>query len=119
MQEFHKFGALCELRALQYYQARGATILKKNFRCRAGEIDLIVKEGAFLVFVEVRGRSQSHESAVFSVDRRKQGRLIRTARWFLAQEERYLPPGISEIRFDLIAVSGLGAVARIPNAFFL
>lgn len=119
MRNSHQFGVDCEVAAAVFYQLRGGEILDRNYRCRAGELDLIVKEGSFLVFVEVRGRVRSPEDAVFSVDRRKRAKLIRAARWFLACEGGYLPPGIAEIRFDLVTVDGAGAVTRIPNAFFL
>jgi putative endonuclease len=113
-----KFGQECELAAADHYKKRGARILSRNYRCKIGEIDLIVVEKRTLVFVEVRGR-QSNEAAIFSVDRKKQMRLSRVAAWFLAAEERQIPADLAEIRFDVVTVTGQGAVTRIPHAFFL
>ena len=63
----------------------GLTILARNYRCRRGEIDLVVREGGTCVFVEVRlRRSDRYGGAGGSIDRRKQARLIAAARHWLA-----------------------------------
>jgi uncharacterized protein (TIGR00252 family) len=60
-------GAEWERRALAYLQRRGLTLLAANFRCPGGEIDLIMRDGATMVFVEVRQRSSaSHGGAAAS-----------------------------------------------------
>ena len=93
-----------EERALQYLTGQGLTLVTRNFRCRGGEIDLIMWHGRELVFIEVRSRaSASHGGAAASVTSRKQARLILAAQVFL-QRHRRLPP----CRIDVIAIDGSG-----------
>ena len=76
-------------------------ILARNFRCRSGEIDVVAKDGATLVFVEVKERrGESHGSAVEAVTERKRARVVRAARIYAASK------GLSEspIRFDVVAI---------------
>ncbi|MCD7885305.1 MAG: YraN family protein [Lachnospiraceae bacterium] len=79
----------------------GYRILSRNYRCRAGEIDLIASEKGYLVFIEVKYRSdESNGSASEAVDAKKQKRIIRAARWYLM--ERHLPDD-TPVRFDVVA----------------
>ncbi len=95
-------GQAAEARALRYLQQQGMQLVERNFICRYGEIDLIMREQQTLVFVEVRQRSSMQfGGAAASVTAAKQARLWRTAEVFL---RRYAtPPGC---RFDLIAIQG-------------
>jgi putative endonuclease len=104
-------GDAAEDRALHYLQQRGLTLMQRNFRCKGGEIDLIMQEAAVLVFVEVRKRADTrHGGAAASVTTRKQGRLIIAAQVFL---QRYrMPPAC---RFDVIAIDG-NAIEWLKNA---
>lgn len=78
-------GARAEQRAEQWLTRRGLHLLVRNYRCRQGEIDLIMKDGNTLVFVEVRLRSRSEfGSAAASVGHAKQRRLVKAAAHFLA-----------------------------------
>ena len=80
---------------------QGLRIIARNFSAKTGEIDIIALDGNTLVFVEVRARSNPYFlSAVASVDRRKQQRIIRTAQVFLQRNRQLsnLP-----CRFDVIA----------------
>lgn len=78
--------------------------MERNFRCRHGEIDLIMLDGDCLVFVEVRYRSRgSLASAAMTVDRRKQDKLARTAEMFLATRPRF---SSHAARFDVFGVDG-------------
>lgn len=88
--------------ALAYLTAQGLTLLQRNFRCKGGEIDLVMQDGAALVFVEVRQRANlRHGGAAASVTRSKQARLIIAAQIYL---QRYrMPPAC---RFDVIAIDG-------------
>ena len=52
-------GAAAEALAAEFLQARGLTIVARNYRCRGGEIDLIASDGETLIFVEVRLRSDA------------------------------------------------------------
>ena len=101
-----KRGALAEAYAAGYLSARGLRLLERNFRCRLGEIDLIMRtvEPTCLVFVEVRYRRSSHYgSALASVTPIKQQRLARTAATYLAQR-----PSLSELpaRLDVLGLEG-------------
>lgn len=109
-----------ELQAQQWLQGQGMQILARNFRGKTGEIDIIARDGEYLVFVEVRARSnRAYNTAAGSVDRRKQQRLVRTAQLFLQRH-----PGQSRLpcRFDVVAFeppqSGSKLAIRwIPGAF--
>jgi putative endonuclease len=97
------FGQLQEQIAAEYLTARGLELLFTNFQCRLGEIDLIMQDNNTLVFVEVRyRRSAKFGSAVESVDRRKQNRLLRCAQYFLISHN---PGDRLPCRFDIIGLS--------------
>ena len=106
-------GQTAESRAAAFLQARGLKLLARNWRCRFGEIDLVMQDGAALVFVEVRLRSRSDfGGAAASVTPGKQKKLLAAARQYLAALKT-LPP----CRFDVVALSGSGAPEWIKNAF--
>jgi putative endonuclease len=90
--------------------------LERNYRCRAGEIDLVMLDGATLVLVEVRLRSDTaHGGAAPSVGHRKQQRFIRAARHLMLARPEYrrLPA-----RFDVVAIDGTPPQLRwIRDAF--
>lgn len=91
----------------------------RNYRCRHGEIDLVMLDDDCLVFVEVRYRSPgAFSSAATSVDRRKQKKLVRTAEMFLATRSGF---STHRARFDVIGVdeqrNGHRAVEWIRDAF--
>jgi putative endonuclease len=97
-------GRAAEDAALALLQARGLSLLARNYRCRLGEIDLVMRDGDALVFVEVRARgSQQHGGAAASVDAHKQRRIQRAARHYLMTH-----PHAAELpaRFDVVAISG-------------
>jgi putative endonuclease len=96
-----ELGRRGEALAAALLQARGLTIVERNFRCRAGEIDLVALDGPTVVFVEVRSRRGDRAGTPFeSVDSRKQARITRVARQFLAVR------GFAErdVRFDVVGV---------------
>jgi putative endonuclease len=104
-----------ENQALHFLQAQGLTLITQNFRCRSGEIDLIMRDAHCLVFIEVRYRaSLSHGGAAASVTREKQRKLLQTARYFLQQQ------GWNETneacRFDVMAFDGSEECQWYQNA---
>jgi putative endonuclease len=104
-------GDAAEDHALHYLQQRGLTLLQRNFRCKGGEIDLVMQDDGALVFVEVRKRADTrYGGAAASVTGRKQARLIIAAQVFL---QRYRQP--PACRFDVIAIDG-AAVDWLRNA---
>lgn len=91
-----------EDRALQYLQQQGLKLVERNFRCKGGEIDLIMQEQAMLVFVEVRKRANGKfGGAAASITPAKQARLIIAAQTFM-QRYRLTPA----CRFDVVAIEG-------------
>jgi putative endonuclease len=97
-----QFGFRKESLAVDYLISQGLKLAKRNYQCRRGEIDLIVQDRDYLVFVEVRFRSShSHGSPAESVDKRKQARIICCALHYLAKY------GYNEdypCRFDVVAI---------------
>ncbi len=91
-------GAQAEQLAVQYLQQQGLKLIVQNFRCRFGEIDLIMQHGTTLVFIEVRlRRNAGFGGAAASIDARKQQRIISTAQQYLAGLAR-----IPACRFDVV-----------------
>ncbi len=111
-----------EMLAQHYLEQRGYRLVESNFSCREGEIDLIMRQGNTLVFVEVRGRSTDRPvSPQETVDARKQEKLRRAARQFLY---RHPELGDCYCRFDVLALLWQGegtaraaAVEWYPDAF--
>lgn len=105
-------GQAAEDQACAYLMRQGLTALERNFRCRGGEIDLIMQQREVLVFVEVRQRADKrHGGAAASVTAAKQARLIVAAQVFL---QRYRTP--PACRFDVIAIEG-NTLEWLRNAF--
>jgi putative endonuclease len=105
-------GAQAEQAAAAYLVKRGLQLVEKNYRCRFGEIDLIMRAGVTLVFVEVRSRSsRAFGGAAASIDARKQRKLIAAAQHYLAQLGK--PP---PCRFDALLFEG-SEIEWISNAF--
>lgn len=106
-------GAQAEQVAARFLQRQGLTLVQTNFRCRFGEIDLILRDKENLVFAEVRQRSRSdYGGAAASIDARKQQRLILTAQHYLASLPR-IPP----CRFDAVLLDAAGNIEWVKNAF--
>lgn len=98
-----------------YLQGQGLFLVERNYRCRFGEIDLIMREGKIVVFIEVRMRtSQAFGGAASSITPFKQGKLVRTARHYLASLKSF-----PECRFDVVLLSGAKGerMEWIKNAF--
>lgn len=93
-------GAWGESLAAQYLQKKKYQLMAAGFRCRYGEIDLIVANKSFLVFVEVKLRkSNRFADAAEFVDYHKQNRIRTTAEFYLSQNPTNLQP-----RFDVIEI---------------
>lgn len=94
-------------------QQRGLKLVARNYRSRFGEIDLIMRDGETLVFVEVRMRgSKDFCGAAASIDTRKQAKLISTAQLYLATLA-HIPP----CRFDAVLLDSPDNVEWVKNAF--
>jgi putative endonuclease len=89
----------------------GLRLLERNYRCRGGEIDLVMLEGATLVLVEVRLRTSAEfGGAAASVARSKQRRFILAAKHLLLTRPGYRRMGV---RFDVVAIDA-GSTADTP-----
>ena len=107
-----------EHQACRYLQQQGLQLKERNAHFRVGEIDLIMLDGAQLVFVEVRYRKhQSFGGAAASVDYHKQKKLIKAAQLYLLKHFGNQPPAC---RFDVIAMQDTPQgpeIEWIKNAF--
>lgn len=108
-------GTQAENRAETWLVQQGLVKRAKNYRCKLGEIDLIMMHSDILVFIEVRLRShRQFASAAESVTIGKQQKIIRTAQYYL--QEHQLTDKVN-CRFDVIAFSDNGDPEWIKNAF--
>ncbi len=106
-------GAAGEDLAATWYEARGYRVLARNWRCRAGELDLVLRQGTTVVFCEVKSRSSlAFGSPLEAVTPEKCRHIRRLAAMWLAQAEA----GAVELRFDVAAVLG-GRVEVVEAAF--
>lgn len=104
-------GQLGEQLALEHLKSHGLKLIARNYRCKMGEIDLVMLDGPTLVLAEVRCRSRTEfGGAAASVDWRKQQRLVRAAEHLLmkrAELRRY------PARFDVVAITTGEAEAQV------
>lgn len=114
-------GALAEQWARAFLEGQGLVVLYQNYRTPQGEIDLIMREGQTVVFVEVRLRNHAaFGGAAYSIDHRKQRRIIAAARHFLQATRSWDKVAC---RFDAVCLSkDIGnnppyQVEWLPNAF--
>lgn len=107
-------GTRFEKQALEYLKEQGYRILTTNFRSYRAEIDLIAREGKYLVFVEVKERSTMSMGHGFeAVDGRKQARICQAAQYYL---KRYHIDPQMPVRFDVVSIDR-GRIRLIRNAF--
>ena len=106
-------GARGETLAARWYEAHGYTVVDRNWRCRDGELDLVLVQGGTLIFSEVKTRtSTAYGTPAEAVTRTKQLRIRRLGmRWL---DEHEVHP--ASIRFDVACVIG-NAVEVIEAAF--
>ena len=96
-------GRAAEDLAARFLDGQGLHVVARNFRTKRGEIDLVARDGATLVFVEVRfRRSDSHGGAAESITAAKQARMVAAAQVYLLRQ-RGDPP----CRFDAILLDAL------------
>lgn len=112
-------GQIAELLACAYLEKNGLTLIKQNFRCRLGEIDLIMADKEELVFIEVRYRQNNvYGGAIDSIDKRKCQKLIKTAYFYLQQN---MHRDEKPCRFDVMIIYSIQAkrLEWIRDAFRL
>jgi putative endonuclease len=103
-----------EAMAAAFLEARGLSIVERNYRCRLGEIDLVARDGGTTVFVEVRRRASSaFGGAAASITPAKQAKLLRAARHYLSRLRE-----VPQCRFDALLIDGEPPrIEWIRNAF--
>jgi len=111
-----QLGYDAETRAAQLLQAAGFTVLARNFRCRAGELDIIAQRSQLLVIAEVRLRSHSQfGGAAASITAAKRARIVRTTHYLLR-----VRPALAQltVRFDVLLLSSAhGPIEWLEAAF--
>ncbi|MEG0812722.1 MAG: YraN family protein [Clostridium sp.] len=108
-------GRFYEEQASAFLNGLGYKILEHNFYCRSGEIDLIARDGRYLVFIEVKYRATGERGdPAESVDLKKQKKIINTARYYLLTHnyEECIP-----CRFDVVAILK-NEIRVIKDAFY-
>ncbi|HKE44341.1 MAG TPA: YraN family protein [Steroidobacteraceae bacterium] len=111
-------GSSAEAIACDFLVAHGLTLIARNYSCRFGELDLVMRDRGALAIVEVRSRASARfGGASESIDHRKRRRIVRAARHLLLarRELRHLP-----VRFDVVALDSSalpGGLEWIRGAF--
>lgn len=114
MENKRAVGSRYEAEAAAFLKSQGYTVLEQNYRDRLGEIDIVAREGRYLVFVEVKYRSAAEKGyALEAVDHRKQRRICRVADYY--RYARGLGDETS-VRYDVVGIQG-SEIQWIQNAF--
>ncbi len=116
-----KIGAEGEAIAARELERLGYRIVERNFRCKAGELDIVAEDGGATVFVEVKARrTESKGAPAESVHSRKRVRMARAAMWYI--RARRLPSD-ARYRFDVVSIlmrpEGAPEISVLKNAFRL
>lgn len=110
-----RVGTAAEQQAAAHLQQQGLTLVDTQARCRAGELDLVMREGDTWVFVEVKARhSEAFGGGLAAITAAKQQKLRRAASWYLQRRNATEQP----CRFDVVAVNlRTDDLTWIRNAF--
>lgn len=109
----YQAGIAAENRIAQDYERRGFALASRRWRGKSGEIDLILRDGAGLIFVEVK-QARDFDRAASSLSARQMRRICQAAEEFLGSE----PSGsLTQMRFDVALVDAQGQTQIIENAF--
>jgi putative endonuclease len=109
-------GAAGEQKAATWLVENGWVVRERNFRAPSGEIDIIAEKGGEVAFVEVKAWAAMPESELeHAIDRRKQQRIVRTARYYLSRRPRCAE---MRLRFDVVFIDAdTSRIRHIENAF--
>ena len=103
-----------EQKAVQYLKLNGYHVLTTNFRCKAGEIDIIAKDGSYLCFLEVKYRSGTAKGyPAEAINYKKMQRITRTAQFYMLLHKL---PTDTPCRFDAVVILDQD-LSLIKNAF--
>jgi putative endonuclease len=108
-------GAAQEDLALRFLESHGLKLVARNFRCRGGELDLVMRDRETLVIAEVRKRGNAaFGTPAESVDRRKRARLVLAAQVFVMQHAQFAR---APLRFDVVALDAAEKIEWLRAAF--
>jgi len=100
---------------VQFLEKKGFNIISRNFRCKTGEIDLIAMDREDLVFIEVKNwPAFGQENLAYGINRRKQRRIIETAKYFLSLHRKY---NYRPVRFDIVYIRPDEPMLHLTSAF--
>lgn len=105
-------GLAAEAGVAAHYERAGCAVAHRRWRGRGGEIDLILRDGDVSVFVEVKA-ARTHARAAERISARQAGRIMTAAEEFVATQPR---GSLTEMRFDVALVDGMGRIEIVENA---
>lgn len=109
-----KLGSEYEQQACDHLEKNGIRIIARNYRKRIGEIDIIARDGEYLVFIEVKYRMSTEQGgAAYAIPESKKRTIRRVAQWYMIEN------GISMetyCRFDAVLIDG-DIITHIKNAW--
>jgi len=109
----YRAGLAAEESVTRLYLRAGCTVAQTRWRGAGGEIDIVIRDGASVIFVEVK-KAATHAEAAIRLTARQMGRIYQSAAQFLASE----PAGLdTESRFDVALVDASGQIELLENAF--
>ena len=111
-----QIGKVAEEKALDYLTDKGFKLVTRNYSCYLGEIDLIVRDKDYLVFIEVRSRnSMSYGGGIASITYAKRQKIIKTTSHFIIKHKLQ---DKHPLRFDVISIDGKsGSITWLKDAF--
>lgn len=109
----HRRGLWAETLALLWLTLKGYSLVKKRYKTQVGEIDLIMRRGNVLAFIEVKGRAKNADAA-FAIHAKNQSRVVRAAQHFLAHHPTYQQ---YQVRFDAVLIAWYRMPQHLAHAF--
>ena len=108
-----RLGHLAEYLALAHLTLKGYRFVARRYKTKLGEIDLIVRRGGTLVFVEVKARAE-RDTAAHAVHAKNQSRVVQAAQMFLVAHPAYRE---YQVRFDVVLVAWYSMPHHLVHAF--
>lgn len=109
-----KLGSEFEQQACDYLEKKGIRVVARNYRKRIGEIDIIARDGEYLVFTEVKYRMSTDQGgAAYAISERKKQTIRRVAQWYMVENDISME---TFCRFDAILIDN-GIITHIKNAW--
>jgi putative endonuclease len=109
----HRRGILAEYVALMLLTLKGYRLVAMRYKTPVGEVDLIVRRAATLVFVEVKARANADDAAI-SIHAKNQSRVVRASQMFLVNHPAYTN---HQVRFDAVLIAWYRIPRHLTNAF--